>query len=94
MSDIETFLDPSEFTCETAEDFAEARKYLKLSRVDFGKLLGYTGKNIEAQIRNMEVGRRPIRGAQIRLVELYVCDGVRSPDWDEPEEISVIEVEE
>lgn len=82
---------PNTFTCETAEDFAKARAYLGLSLLDFGKLLGYTGKHIENQIREMETGKRPIRGAQVRLLELYVCDGVRPPDWDEPEEIEVIE---
>ena len=84
-------INPDEYTCETREDFKAARLFLELDEERFGKLLGYRGNNVVDQIKRMESGSKPIRGAQIRLVELYVCDGVRSPDWDEPEEIEVIE---
>lgn len=85
--------DTNDFTVESASDFLKARLFLGLSRVHFGKLLGYRGKHIHEQIKNMEDGKKAIMPAQIRMVEAFICDDYRSPDWDDPEELEVIEPE-
>lgn len=64
----------------TPDQLRKARMKLGLNLAQMALVLGYEGKQGESQVHHLETGRRTIRPAQCRLVELYLA-GARPPDW-------------
>jgi transcriptional regulator with XRE-family HTH domain len=64
----------------TPAELRAARLKLRLNQAEMARMLGYETDPDGAQVNHMEAGRRTIRPAQRRLVELYLA-GARPPDW-------------
>ncbi len=64
----------------TGKQLARARRKLGLTLTEMAYMLGYEGENARSQLHHMEMGRREIRPAQRRLVQLYLA-GARPSDW-------------
>lgn len=68
----------------TPSELRQARHTLGLSLDAMARMLGYEGDHARSQMHHLETGKREIRPAQRRLVELYLA-GARPTDWPEGE---------
>jgi transcriptional regulator with XRE-family HTH domain len=57
-----------------------ARLALGLTLEQMATMLGYQGQQRRQMQYDLEIGRKPIREPQRRLVEAYIS-GYRPPDW-------------
>jgi transcriptional regulator with XRE-family HTH domain len=57
-----------------------ARFALGLTLDELAILLGYEGAQRRSQMHRIEIGERPLRPAQKRLLQAYL-DGYRPHDW-------------
>jgi Helix-turn-helix. len=64
----------------TPAELKAARLALGLTLDEMAEMLGYDGRYKRAQLHRMEIGERPIMGAQRRLVQAYL-HGWRPDDW-------------
>jgi hypothetical protein len=66
----------------TPEDFKHARGICGRSTRQWGLALGYGGKHVTLQVRQMESGAKPIPASVARLAWLFWRHGVPE-GWDE-----------
>jgi len=70
---------------DIGQAFCDARLSLGLSRPALAAVLGYSGKQAQGQIYDMETGRKAITPAVARLMLAYL-HGYRPDDWPQPSE--------
>jgi len=58
----------------------EARRQLGLSLEDMASMLGYEGEHRRQLMHRIEIGDRPLREPQRRLIAAYL-EGYRPADW-------------
>jgi transcriptional regulator with XRE-family HTH domain len=64
----------------TPVEIKEARRKLGLTLEEMATMLGYQGEQRRQMQYDLEIGRKPVREPQRRLVEAYLA-GYRPKDW-------------
>lgn len=64
----------------TPNEFRDVRLALGLDRGEFARMLGLTGANANDHVHRMEEGKRPIRAAQVLLIDALLS-GWRPGGW-------------
>lgn len=64
----------------TPDEIKLVRQGLGLTLEQFGTLLGYSGNQVRSMMHRLEIGERPLRPAQRRLIDAYLS-GYRPDDW-------------